>query len=358
MEPAIKSQRMEWIDALRGFTMILVVANHVSGIGFDQTLKHSSALSFLVLFRMPLFFFVSGFLAYKASQTWNLRELCSLLLKKMRVQIIPTAVFFFLFCLIVCSKFGDSLVSNFHSPTKGGYWFTIALLWMFVIYYLFSYAESKLRVRSWIPIAVLFIASLALYETCYLPKYFAWAQGYKGERIQWLSDTCLNQVFMYLPFFLFGVIVRRYWQQAQRIMDSKWFYPIVIAVVVWATVDYLKLHVLRMAWANIPSSLAKFGLLIVVFMYFRHYKEHFAKFTVAGNFLQYIGRRTLDIYLLHFFFMPNVPAIGSFLSLNKGNFVLDIVLSVVAALVIIGFCVVTSNILRVSPLFRKYLFGK
>ncbi|MBR2881902.1 MAG: acyltransferase family protein, partial [Prevotella sp.] len=214
MEQIKKSSRMEWLDALRGFTMIMVVANHVSLLGFEQEWKHSSALSFLILFRMPLFFFVSGFLAYKASQVWNLRELGYLLLKKMRVQIIPTVVFFLLFSLLICPKFFDGVVHNFHSPMKGGYWFTIALLWMFIIYYIFSYLESKLRVRSWIPIAILFVVSLGIYETCYLPKYFPWAMGYRGQQIQWLNDTSLCEVMKYLPFFLMGVIVRRYWEQA------------------------------------------------------------------------------------------------------------------------------------------------
>ena len=61
-----KRPRLEWLDAMRGFTMILVVAYHVSTDGFAQNIKHSSALSFFVLFRMPLFFFVSGFLAYSS----------------------------------------------------------------------------------------------------------------------------------------------------------------------------------------------------------------------------------------------------------------------------------------------------
>ena len=70
-----KKPRMEWLDALRGFTMIMVVANHVAQIGFEEQWKHSSSLQFLLLFRMPLFFFISGFLAYKASQVWDLRNL-------------------------------------------------------------------------------------------------------------------------------------------------------------------------------------------------------------------------------------------------------------------------------------------
>ncbi len=60
MEKAVKKPRLEWLDALRGFTMILVVANHVSQMGFEQQWKLSSSLPFLLLFRMPLFFFVSG----------------------------------------------------------------------------------------------------------------------------------------------------------------------------------------------------------------------------------------------------------------------------------------------------------
>lgn len=358
MEQTIKKPRLEWLDALRGFTMILVVANHVSRVGFEQNWKFSSSLSFLLLFRMPLFFFVSGFLAYKAAQIWNARNLGQLLSKKLQVQLIPTVVFFLLFNAIIWPNFWNGIVENFHSPMKGGYWFTIALLWMFVIYYLFAYLESKLKVKSWIPIVVLFIVSLCFYETCYLPQTFPWAQGYKGEPIQWLNDTCLSQVMYYFPFFLFGNIVHRYWDQAQKVMDSKWFFPVVVIVVIVCTMDVLKWHNLRWEWTNLPSTLAKFGLLVITFMYFRYYKDHFTKFSPIGRSLQYIGRRTLDIYLLHFFFLPNIPTVGMFFNKYRHNFVLDTTLAVVIALLIIVFCIISSNILRVSPFFRKYLFGR
>ena len=47
-----------------------------------------------------------------------------------------------------------------------------------------------------------------------------------------------------------------------------------------------------------------------------------------------------------------------FFNKYRHNFVLDTTLAVVIALLIIAFCIVTSNILRISPLFRKYLFGR
>ena len=94
------------------------------------------------------------------------------------------------------------------------------------------------------------------------------------------------------------------------------------------------------------------------FSVFRSYQQYFTKLTVIGASLQYIGRRTLDIYLIHFFFMPNVPIIGMFFDKYRHNFVLDTTISVAMALLIIGFCCISSNILRVSPFFKKWLFGR
>ena len=120
----------------------------------------------------------------------------------------------------------------------------------------------------------------------------------------------------------------------------------------------LKWHSMRMEWANIPTTLSKFILLTIVFMYFRHYHQYFTRMTWIGRSLQYIGRRTLDIYLIHFLFMPNLPGVGNFFDANRNNFMMDITLSVLIGLVIIGFSIITSNILRISPFLRKYLFGK
>ena len=358
MTQAPKKVRLEWLDALRGFTMILVVANHVGAEAFEIPRGVSTSLQFLVLFRMPLFFFVSGFLAYKASQVWNLATFGQLVGKKLRVQIIPTVVFFLLSAMILSKDMWATIPNWLHIPTKGGFWFTLVLLYMFLIYYVFAYIESKLKVKSWIPITLLFIVSLVCYETCYLPKYFSWAFGWRGHPNDFMNDTSLIQVFQYFPFFIDGNIVHRYWEQAQKVMDSHWFYPIIVVVVIFAAMDTLKWHTLRMAWAIIPLTLARFILLTMVVMYFRNYQQYFTKFSVIGASLQYIGRRTLDIYLIHYLFLPDLPTIGAFFDKYRHNFVLDTLSTVVIALLVIGFCIITSNILRVSPFFRKWLFGR
>ena len=351
-------QRLQWLDALRGFTMILVVANHVATQGFLQESKLSASLPFLLLFRMPLFFFISGFLAYKAGLVWNAKVLGELSLKKIRVQLVPTVVFFVLFMALIPPRFCDAIQDGLHSPMKYGYWFTLVLLYMLLIYYVFCYIESKLRLPSWLPITILLLVSICCYETCYLPRSFSWAQGYKGTPNDFMCYSSIVELFRYFPFFLFGNIVHRYWAQAQRIMDSRWFFPLLIVVVILSTMDVLKWHTLRMEWTNLPQTLAKLCLLTIVFMYFRHYQDYFSQGTYIGRSLQYIGRRTLDIYVLHFFFIPNLPDIGTFFNAHRHNFVIDTTMSVVVALLIVGFCIITSNILRISTLFKKYLFGR
>ena len=355
----VKKPRLGWLDALRGFTMILVVTNHVALKSFDMKIRWSVALQLFLLFRMPLFFFISGFLAYKAGRVWNARTLGELSLKKLRVQIIPTVVFFLLFLAIVpTTPFADSLSEALASSMKAGYWFTLVLLYMLLTYYLFSYVESKLRINSWIPITLLFIVSLCFFETCYLPKLFSWAAGHKGPQNEFLNYTSLVEMFRYFPFFLLGSIVHRYWEQAQRLMDSRWFFPVVTVLAIVCTLDVIKWHTLRMEWTSLPHTLAMFLLLSMVFMFFRHYHDFFEQ-TRFGQGLQFIGRRTLDIYLLHYFFLPKLPMVGQFFYQHRhNNFILDTTASLAVALLVVAFCVITSQLLRVSPFLKKYLFGR
>ena len=384
---AAKKPRLGWLDALRGFTMILVVTNHVALKSFGMQIRWSAALQFFLLFRMPLFFFISGFLAYKASRLWDARTLRELSLKKMRVQLIPTIVFFLLYlAMIPSAPFLDSLQEALASGMKAGYWFTLVLLYMLLTYYLFSYVESKFfrglenhgknhgdrsrenhgdrsmiarteRITRPVPVILLFIVSLCLFETCYLPRYFSWALGYKGEPNAFMNYTSLVEMIRYFPFFLFGTMVHRYWDRAQRLMDSAWFFPVVTVLAVVCTLEVIVWHNLRLAWASLPHTLAMFLLLSVVFMFFRYYHDFFEQ-TRFGLSLQFIGRRTLDIYLLHYFFLPKLPMVGEFFRVNRHNYILDTTASLAIALLVVAFCVLASNILRVSPFLKKYLFGR
>jgi len=361
MQQVSNKQRLEWLDAMRGFTMILVVAYHVMLIGMKFQIKDSTSMAFFLLFRMPLFFFISGFLAYKPDINWTGGKLSMMIWKKIKIQMIPTIVFLLVATCLLRKNFSDGLTTALRDPSKGGYWFTWALLWMFIIYYVFDFLQSKLIRKGhgipWLMI-MLWIAGVAVYATLYMPAWFSYAYSTKGYGNHFLNHTSLIKIMEYFQFFIFGNLVRRYWQGVQRLFDSKWFFPVLSLLAFICCAEFLKLHNLRGQWANLPRTLAMYSMLLVVIIAFRHYQEHFTKQKPVGRALQYIGVRTLDIYLLHFLFLPNLPMVSQWCKTYKGNFVMETVVSWLLALLVIAFCILASNILRISPFLKKYLFGR
>lgn len=353
MKGELKKERMEWLDAMRGFTMIMVVAYHVAQISYVQSFRASASLPFLVLFRMPLFFFVSGFLAYKASFIWSARNTLSLLGKKFKIQVFPALVFLCLFIILRKNDFGASFCSSMESATKGGYWFTWALLQMFAVYYLFSFAIQRLSQRAQHAMMWgLWVASLVAYEFCYMPKVF------DAEHNYFLNTSSLIQGMKYMHFFVMGNIVHRYWNDVQRLFDMQWFFPVICIVAFFCCADLFRWHNLRFVWTNLPRTVAMYCLLFIVVVFFRYYQRWFTRQTFVGRSLQYVGTRTLDVYLLHFFLLPQLPAVGQWLNSVQPNFVLDILLTLVPAIVVVAFCLLISNILRISPLFSENFFGR
>ena len=364
-----RGYRIEWLDAMRGFTMILVVAYHVAQFGFMENEKTSAALPFLVLFRMPLFFFVSGFLAYKANFVWNIKNTLPLVGKKLHVQIIPAVIFLCIF-IIFKSKlsFWDGIMTALKSPTKNGYWFTWVLLQMFLIYYAISIVAHKIlptppvsegedkspitgRFRGVFWLAV-WILSIVAYETLYLPKVF------KYHKDVFFDYTSLVQTIRFMQFFLLGNIVHRYWDKVQKLFDSIWFFPLVATLAVVCCADIFRLHTLKFAWTNLPRTAAMYALLLIVVMFFRHNQEWFRKERPLGKALQYAGAHTLDIYLLHFLLIPSLPFIGTWLNAHHPNFLLDILCSIGVAIPIVALCLLISQIAHTSKPLGKFLFGK
>lgn len=128
MEP---QKRIEYIDAMRGFTMLLVIYAHIELFSLNINYIETFTLNrVLILTRMPLFFFISGFILYKSTFLWNFSNTLNFLKKKFMVQIIPTT--FFIFIYVIC--FNQNIKDLFFNPHKNGYWFTYTLFQYFIFY--------------------------------------------------------------------------------------------------------------------------------------------------------------------------------------------------------------------------------
>ena len=351
-----QTKRIQWIDALRGFTMILVVYSHVHAFGFEGT--NSIANNFFFHFRMPLFFFISGYIAYRANELWDFHHFKTQMLKKMRIQIIPTLFFGLLFATLVfpfrySMTMSESLNLFLNDPAKLGYWFTIALLMMFIIYYTVSFLLSRCKLSTR-QIVLVAIALLMYMATLACKSIFQYKISH------WL---CFINVFQYFQFFVFGNIFACYQKQLFRFLQN----PYVIGIIILSFIGlYIANRFLKDS-TLINTSLGKTSskLILQIIRYcgilsivcaFRHYEGLFSTETKIGRGLQYIGKRTLDVYLLHYFLLPELPTLGRFFS-GTFNIVLEVSCTIFVALLVILFCLIISNFLRTSSFLAYYLFG-
>ena len=210
--------RIEYIDALRGFTMILVVFHHIMSLGMG--IESSVCSSLFITFRMPLFFFISGFIASKTAEIPTWKIWAEKIRKKTSVQLLPTLVFGLLFTYVVRHEdIGSFLMHRW----KFGYWFTISLLEMFLIYYTAICLTGKFFRRKGggrkcdRPAAIILVGLAA---TLYLLKYALKNIGITDQENDLL---CLQDTFFYFQFFVFGNLAARNQNLFERLLDKKYF---------------------------------------------------------------------------------------------------------------------------------------
>lgn len=353
-----KSGRIQYIDALRGFTMILVVFAHVETFSFFNFSYETFLGKFFQSFRMPLFFFISGFIAFSANREWTGNVVRELTKKKMLVQIIPALFFGLLYTYACLNSDFNGFISD---PTKKGYWFTFVLLEMFLLYYALSWGGKVLGKRfrmstSWLTDVSLIVSAGVLF-ILKLPFKQIPVLDIIG------NYTSCHYTFNYFIFFVFGVLVRKYAAWFENILNNRFFSA--FAVIMFASVFYIGFQVgnavnqtdvfWKVTMTLIETIAAFFGI-FVVYSYFKKYSSAFDYSSRLGKALQFIGRRTLDIYLLHYFFLPKLPEVGSFL-ISSSNLIIELFVGFGLSLMIIAVCLCISNVIRISPFLGKYLFG-
>ena len=149
-------------------------------------------------------------------------------------------------------------------------------------------------------------------------------------------------------------MVKKYFDQFQRLTNR---HEIQIAVVVIFCLMAILPVTNDWSWAYTRFAISGICGMVMVFTFFRKFASWFTKEKPLGRGLQYIGTRTLDIYLLHFFFLPE-----SILQYNRQilayhNTLMEVGVVLIEALLVVGACLVTSYVLRLSPFLARYLFG-
>ena len=327
-------QRIEYIDAMRGFTMILVVYSHVCNYCLGDKWMGWNDVFFL--FRLPCFFFISGWLFETAARKpfWKVAR------HKMRVQLLPT--FIFLFLLAPPPEFFHQL-----GALKGGYWFTFALFEFFILYML-----AVRLCRKWDFGVTLLITLGSFVYSRYYHLIQVSAVGWQVYAINLLGFLSVV-VWRYFLFFYIGAWVRRHFETFIRWTDK----PAVIILItaVFALVastphkDHLIYEIFRFYLGGISG-------MWMVFCFFRLSASWLQRIHLSKP-LQYVGTRTLDIYLLHYFFLPRFLLSYADQLQAFGSSVVELVVILCISLLVLGVTLVASYVIRLSPFLGHYLFG-
>lgn len=170
----------------------------------------------------------------------------------------------------------------------------------------------------------------------------------------------LNNFFYYFQFFVCGLSVKAFPQLKRLISDSRFF--------VWTTTIFISFFIIQYKWIThdcnryiyylINSILLKYAGLFMFYSMFSLFEDFFAKDGRISRTMQFAGSRTLDIYLLHYFFLPSFLQYKEFFFPDyKESFLSEIIVISLLAIVVMAICLLVSTCLRRSPVFAKYLFG-
>lgn len=348
------TKRIEYIDALRGFTMLLVVSVHIYSLCYMQGNYKEYGLSyhnFFGLFRMPLFYFISGFVFYKFDRYWDFATIKKFISSKVRVQLFSTLVFFILFCWMYQRGIKYSLFGTL----KAGYWFTYVLFVYFVLYIGIDKTICRIgrkKAFSNCTIITSFIVGFIIYYITnnddILLKIFTIKTATLLSVIKW----------QYFIFFSFGCFIHKYYDDFLKFQKTNYVRGGMLLIFVCCTIYIFYQNYNEIVIHNyiLRLIIALLGIVFIMIL-FKENENHFTSSTKIGNCLQYIGKHTLDIYFIHYFFLPyNLSFVGRWLETNP-NPLLEFCISMILALIVIACCLIVSKIIRLSPTLAYLLLG-
>jgi hypothetical protein len=257
------------------------------------------------------------------------------------VQIVPT--FIFLLLLAPPPEFFNQL-----GTLKGGYWFTFVLFEYFILYMLIV----RISIR-WSVLMALAIAIGSFIYARYFDSIRASSEGWQLMIINALGFASVTLWRLFLFFYL-GAWVRRHFDAFIRWTNK----PVVIAMItimffiIASTphLDNLWYEILRFYLGGITG-------MWMVFTFFRLSVSWLQKIHLSQP-LQYVGTRTLDVYLIHYFFLPRFLMAYSPQLHAYHNGLFEFVVIMAISLVVLLASLIVSYIFCLSPFFARYLFGK
>lgn len=328
--------RIEYIDAMRGLAVFFVVIGHVFSYSIKGPRNVISCILSLEL-QIPLFFMVSGFFV-RVPETgyW------SFLRKKAFLLCVPAAIFMAAFVWTYDYNYISAWVDSY----KFGYWFTFSLFEFILLYTALKFVSRRMKLGH--------NADNALISAVSVVVLYASVWCIRMENVYPVIKLLGLVQFKSFIYFVLGAIL------AERKMLVGDKLPMGGVVLVLCCLFHL--YTYKDGGMNyLGSSTLWFALttisgLLVILWGFKRYALWSS--SLIGRNLQMIGRYTLDIYFIHYFFLPrNLSMIGEWFKLNP-NPLIEYVLAMLMAVILIAASLLVGQVIRLSPALAHWLLAE
>ncbi|WP_072530991.1 acyltransferase family protein [Bacteroides ilei] len=316
--------RILYIDKLKGFAILLVVMGHLT----DKSMVNEGSILNAIIFsiHMPLFMFLSGIFAFNRNITFK-----NLLYKRFLRLLMP-----YLFIgggYVLMKDFG--LQSALKSI--GGYWFLPTLFLCTMSGYLIVTLNKYIYKKQGLYASEILIASIIW--------FIALALYFLLKRNNIMIPYFLNTIKMF-PFFYIGSLYGRY-EKIKAVINNN----------ATLTISILLYILLFFYPVNIGFNVQGLFAIVICLQLFSKYD------TSIPERLSVIGKNSLEIYVFHWFLLPDLTFMNNIQNpynsnnLNNDNVILMFTVLSAIALIISVICIVISKVFKNSTVFSFLLFG-
>lgn len=331
----MSTQRIQYVDAMRGLAMIMVVIWHVFTMSLHCETQFSTLFNWVL--QMPLFVMISGFFVGKLLNS----SFTKLLRKEFIHLVIPAVIMMTIYCWTFSKSFHYVIVDTY----KGGYWFTYLLFAYFVIFYLSNKLIDKCVTKTLFRNGLHIIIAVIIAYASQIASSFI----HSYPIISLLS----LDLYGYYPYLVIGWLIFKY----RIILLNSVKTGGVILFCLLSNIAFYKYGISYLKYfAVLISLIVNTSSLILIWICFERLPQ-LSTSTKTGRFLGFVGRRSIDVYFLHYFFIPfNLGLIGE-LCIELNSSLLSYLIATVLSLIITVLSLGLGQILRLSPFTAKYLLG-
>ena len=352
----MEKKRIKYYDLMKGIAIFLVVMGHVLAMCIREV-DRAFLFKFIGQVHMPIFFFISGYMTYKVAEHGGFA--LSKLGKRVKQLMIP---FFVMSALWVWyfphsqleSPLHDNLPDLYRAYWKDGYWFTLCLMELCLVYWPMSWLMSRLK-SVWLQVLTV-VATYAVLVM--LSVLFADAEAN-------LDLVGVGLLARFFPVFMMGVMAHRFKEGFNALWHTEGW--LLASVIVFAVSFYAVVYPWDLPWlpewtsfVTIPLMHASLMVLVLSMVEPWSNKEyaHEHKPSLLARYFNYLGNESLGIYLCHYFFLFPLGILREpVTAMGLANVPL-IAISAVVASVVIAVTLLAMRVIKCSRILSLLMLGK